>query len=324
MSERQSAGNDNPLAGTVAQSHNRAIALALFTTLLWSSSWVLIKIGLQSALPPLTFAGLRYSLAFLMLLPFVLFKPEQRQALGALSWATWRRLIVLGLLLYTVTQGTQFVSLTMLPAATLTLLLSLTPIAVAAMNVVHGDETTTKTQWGGILLSMVGMALYFFPLALSSGQTLGLVLGVVSMLANAVASLMGRQINRDGRLSPLLITTVSMGIGGLLLLVAGVVTQGIGEIGPREWLIIVWLALANTAVAFTIWNHTLRTLTAVESSIIANLMLPQIAILAWIVLGEALTWRQIAGLALVGVGTLVVQMRRGRPKQIGGPAVEME
>ncbi len=324
MSKRLSAGNENVFAGARAQSHNRAIALALFTTLLWSSSWVLIKIGLQSELPPLTFAGLRYSLAFLMLLPFVLFKPEQRQSLGALSWATWRRLAVLGLLLYTVTQGAQFIGLALLPTATLTLLLSLTPVAVAAMNVAHGDESTTKAQWGGIVLSMIGIALYFFPLTLSSGQGLGLVVGMAGMLANAAASLMGRQINRDGRLSPLIITTVSMGIGGLLLLVAGVVTQGLGVIGRREWAIIIWLALANTAVAFTIWNHTLRTLTAVESSIIANLMLPQIAILAWIVLGETLTWRQIAGLALVGVGTLVVQMRRGRPKQIAGPAVEME
>jgi len=50
----------------------------------------------------------------------------------------------------------------------------------------------------------------------------------------------------------------------------------------------------------------------VESSIIGNLMLPQIAVLAWVFLGEALTPRQIAGLALVGVGTLVVQVWRGK------------
>ena len=46
-----------------------AILQALLVTFLWSTSWVLIKIGLAE-IPPLTLAGLRYSLAFLFLLPF--------------------------------------------------------------------------------------------------------------------------------------------------------------------------------------------------------------------------------------------------------------
>ena len=50
----------------------RARFQALFVTFLWSTSWVLIKIGLQD-IPALTFAGLRYGLAFLCLLPFLLF-----------------------------------------------------------------------------------------------------------------------------------------------------------------------------------------------------------------------------------------------------------
>jgi len=45
-----------------------AVLQALFVTFLWSTSWVLIKIGLEQ-IPALTFAGLRYSLAFLCLVP---------------------------------------------------------------------------------------------------------------------------------------------------------------------------------------------------------------------------------------------------------------
>jgi len=48
-----------------------ALAQALFVTFLWATSWVLIKVGLhEPALAPLTFAGLRYTLAALVLLPF--------------------------------------------------------------------------------------------------------------------------------------------------------------------------------------------------------------------------------------------------------------
>ena len=294
--------------------HGQAILQALLVTVLWASSWVLIKFGLQADLSPLTFAGLRYTLAFLVLLPFALANPERRRALAALPGATWRRLALLGLLLYTLTQGAQFVGLALLPAATLNLLLNLTPVAVALLAVALGSERTTAGQWGGILLSVLGAVIYFLPLDLPQGQALGLAVGLLGMLANSAAALLGRGVNRGGRLSPLLITTVSMGVGGLLLLAVGAAIQGFGALGPRQWAIIGWLAVVNTAFAFTLWNHTLRTLTAVESSIVANLMLPQIAVLAWVFLGEALTLRQIVGLALVGVGTLVVQLRRGNPK----------
>jgi drug/metabolite transporter (DMT)-like permease len=114
-------------------------------------------------------------------------------------------------------------------------------------------------------------------------------------------------------LPPIIVTSVSMGMGGLLLLVTGALTQGFGEISPSEWMIIGWLAVVNTAFAFTLWNNSLQTLTAIESSMINNTMLPQIAILAWLLLDEPLTVRQITGIILVGVGTFVVQVSRYLP-----------
>jgi drug/metabolite transporter (DMT)-like permease len=44
----------------------RAILQALFVTFLWSTSWVLVKIGLED-IPAVTFAGLRYFLAIPLL-----------------------------------------------------------------------------------------------------------------------------------------------------------------------------------------------------------------------------------------------------------------
>jgi drug/metabolite transporter (DMT)-like permease len=75
------------------------------------------------------------------------------------------------------------------------------------------------------------------------------------------------------------------------------------------WLIVGWLAIVNTAVTFTLWNHTLRTLSATESSVINNTMLIQISILAWLFLGETLTWLQILGLAIATLGALFVQIK---------------
>ena len=77
----------------------------------------------------------------------------------------------------------------------------------------------------------------------------------------------------------------------------------------QDWAIIAWLAVVNTAFAFTLWNHTLRTLSAVESSVINSLMLPQIAIMAFVFLDETLNTKEILGLILVGIGVLIVQLK---------------
>jgi drug/metabolite transporter (DMT)-like permease len=282
---------------------------ALFVTLLWSTSWIFIKIGLEG-IPALTFAGLRYSLAFLVLLPF-LFRAEHLASLRQLSRRMWMQLLVLGVLFYAVTQGAQFLGLAYLPSVTVSLLLNFTAVVVALLGIVFLGERPSSMQWLGVALSIVGTLIYFYPVSLPASQLLGLGIVVVGVIANAVSAVMGRSINRTGDISPLVVTVVSMGIGSFLLLVSGLATQGLPPLSLGEWANVAWLAVASTAVAFTLWNHTLRVLSAVESSVINNTMLIQIAVLAWLFLGERLTGQQIVGMLVAGTGALVVQLRRG-------------
>ncbi len=291
--------------------HFKAVLQALLVTFLWSTSWVLIKFGLQTDLPALTFAGLRYSLAFLCLLPIALIDPVHRSMLRNLPKAAWAKLILLGIVFYALTQGAQFVSLAYLPAATVTLLISFTPVLVALLSGFLNKESPSRTQWGGIALSTLGVILYFIPLNIPARQVIGLLVALGALLANSAGSLLGRQVNHQSTLPPILVTTISMGIGGCLLLATGGMTQGFGHLTPTHWLLIAWLAVVNTAFAFTLWNRTLRILTAIESSMINNTMLPQIALLAWIFLGETLNPRQIIGILLVSAGVMIGQLRRG-------------
>jgi len=296
-----------------SKSHLKAIVQALLVTFLWSTSWILIKFGLRASLPAITFAGLRYSLAFLCLFPFILVNPAHRTALRSISRSTWLQLILLGLVFYTLTQGAQFLGLVYLPAATLTLMLNFSPVLVALFSGLLNRESPSIPQWVGILLSVAGAVIYFLPLNLQPGQSVGLVIALLGVLANAGSSLLGRKVNSQGNLTPILVTAISMGIGGSILLAGGAFTQGFGRLDLTQWLIVAWLAVVNTALAFTLWNAALQTLTAVESSILNNTMLPQIAILAWIFLGELLNTRQMIGIILVGAGTLIVQLWRYLP-----------
>lgn len=290
-----------------------AILQAAFVTFLWSTSWVLIKFGLRDNIPPLTFAGLRYTLAFLCLMPLVFRKPEYVSAVRHLKRETWLKLIVLGLLGYTVNQSAQFIGLKLLPTIAVNLLLSFTAVAVALLSLFMTHEKPGRAQWLGVGIYLVGVAVYFFPITLPETGLQGVIVVLVGMLAAALASLLGRSLNRSGVLDPIPMTATSMGIGAIVMLAAGLATEGLPRISPSGWLIIGWLALVNTAFAFTLWNHTLRTLSALESSILNNLMLAQIPLLAWVFLGETISLKAAVGLVFAGIGIAAVQIRfKGR------------
>lgn len=281
--------------------------IALFVVLLWATSWVLIKVGLEE-IPALLFAGLRYTLAFLCLLPLAIFRhhkeafvPQSRRSVG--------QLLALGLLLYTVTQGAIFLALAYLPAITVNLLWSFSTVAVAALGIFTLAEEPTRFQWSGIALALLGAMIYFFPAGLIHGHFIGIVVSIIGVFANAGASILGRGVNRTGEIQPLIVTTISMGVGSVTLLMIGLLTHSFPIISARGWAIIAWLAVVNTAFAFTLWNYTLRTLSATESSIINGTMIIWIPILAIVFLGETITPKELVGLVAVGIGTLFVQLR---------------
>ncbi|MCZ7574677.1 MAG: DMT family transporter [Ardenticatenaceae bacterium] len=307
-------------------SHIGAVAQALLVTILWASSWVLIKFGLRD-IPALTFAGLRYTLAFIILLAVSLSGPH-RAAFRRLPREAWLRLAVLGLLLYSITQGAQFLGLALLPATTASLILSFTTVCVALLAIPLLGERPGWHGWMGVVMALAGAVTYFYPATLAPADWLGLLIVSSGMLSGALAAILGRGVARRDDLTPSQITTVSMGVGSLLLLGSGLAVESWPHLTLSGLVIIGWLALVNTALAFTLWVNSQRTLSAVESSILNNLMLPEIALLAWLFLGEHPAPRQWLGIGLVIGGTLVVQLRRRpaapQPMPAGASAVRQQ
>lgn len=294
--------------------HTGALISALFVTLLWSSSWVLIRWGLDDeALEPLTFASLRYVLAAIALLAWVLGRPGPRRAVGKLSRRGYVEVALLGVVFYAVTQGAQFVAIDSQPAATTSVFLSWTPLLVALLGARSIAERSTARQVIGSVLVGIGAVAYF---AGDLGATpVGVVASLVGLGANVVAALLGRHVNRDAAAPAVVVTALSMGVGAVCLLAVGLALEGPPTVSARGWLIIVWLALVNTALAFTLWNLSLRRLTALESAAINNTMLLQVAVLAWVFLGETPGLPEVIGIALVSLGVLMAQTASPRRRR---------
>lgn len=286
----------------------RAVWQALLVTVLWSSSWVFIKFGLGN-IPPLTFAGLRYVLAFCLLLP-VLWRSGQWGQVRRLSRQDLGWLVGLGLIYYTVTQGLQFLGLALLPANTLSLMLTLSGLTIALAGWKFLGEQMTLLQWTGVLVTIVGALVYFGNIEGLAG--LGLLVGALAIVFNTAGAILTRRVNRSAHIPPLVVTVVSMGVGSLCLLLAGLLSEPWPALTWRDGLIILWLAAANTAFAFTLWNHSQQVLSAAKASVINNTMLIQIALLAWVFLGERPSGLQLLGLGVTALGALMVQLRPRR------------
>ena len=296
-----------------SREHRGALLAALLVTFLWSTSWVLIRWGLDGeSLSPIVFAGLRYLLAAGLLAALVAAAPRLRSEVVSLEGRRWGQLAVLGLVFVAVAQGAQFVAIDSQPAATSSLVLALTPLLVTLVSTAALGEKPTGRQVAGALLIVTGASVYF------SGElgftAVGIAASIIGLVANAAAAMIGRGVNRRRDLSPVVVTVASMTVGAVTLMVVGITMEGVPSISARAWLIIGWLAAVNTAWAFTIWNRSLQRLSATESAAVNNTMLIQIGLLAWLFLDEAPGPFDLLGMGGVSLGVYLAQRPRSEAK----------
>jgi len=202
---------------------------ALLVTFLWSSSYILVKIGLTQ-LPPLTLAALRYIVASAILISFALAKGradilEDRKTL--------LKLASLGLTGYTIAQGLQVLGLFYLPAVSVTFILNFNPVMVLVLSVLFLGEYPTRLQLAGMALVLVG-AYMFFNAPLSAQSLTGVLITLLSGVGWAAYLVACRLFFVREEMEPLGLTAFSMGSGSLLITAA--------------------------ALAFFLWNHALQRL----------------------------------------------------------------
>ncbi len=295
-----------------------ALGMSLLVTLIWASSFILVKVVLAYT-GPLTIAGLRYFLGFACLLPLL---PRRGQRRGERSWQLWLTLAAIGICAYTVGNGAFFWSLRYLTATTVTFLGAFTPLLVLAAGIIWLREIPLRRQAIGVALTLAGSFL-FFAHGLQPGEPFGLLLVTVGLTAFAASSVLTRRIARDRQTGPVMLTAAPLAMGGGLLLLIALPLEGAPVLPPLGWGIVLWLAVVNTAVGYLLYNHALQALDAFELNTILNLSPLVTALLAWITLGERLSPSQLTGMVIVIAGVMLVQgARRPRVGSTPPPATE--
>jgi len=289
----------------MSPTRGHAVLISLLVTFLWSSSFILVKVGF-SEINPLALVSYRYFIASCILMGYVLL--YKRPSLRSFTAEKLAMFILLAIMGYVLAQGLQVFGLFYLPAITVTFILNFIPLFVLFLSVLFINERPSMLQVLGTVVTIIGVLFFFSHSDLVFDDFRGIVITLISGVGWATHMVYSRSKLKKIRENIYVFTAVPMFIASLFLMGATISTGNIVNTTFQGWVIIIWLGVVNTALAFFLWNYALQKLCAYEQCILQNTMLIQITILAIIFLDEVLTGWKLLGIIYVFFGVLIVQL----------------
>jgi drug/metabolite transporter (DMT)-like permease len=175
------------------------------------------------------------------------------------------------------------------------------------------ESRVTGLRLVGIAVGFVGVALLVG--AQPSGKVLGALAVVGMALCYAVGGLLMRRYLRDVR--PIVIALASCAVSALIALPAGILQAPRSAPGWKEIGSVVALAVIGTALAQIILYRVLRSDGAAKVSLVTYLLPATALVYGVLLLGEPLTWEELAGMALilggVALGSGAIRFARREP-----------
>jgi len=291
-----------------------AVAWLLLGTI-WGSTWLFIKVGLDSGLPPLGFAGLRFVVASI---PLVLWLVIRRARLPR-TWPEWRLMLVTGWLTFTVNYALVFWGESHISSGLAAILYTNFPVfGIVLAHFMLPEEPMTWRKTGGVALAVLGVVLIFWnqisvkgPLALAGSAAI-----VVASLGTAYADVV---IKRSGtHIDPVVLTAVQMVGGWIPLVVLALIVDGNPlhyHWTPRGALSLFYLALLGSALAFVLLYWLIQRMQVTRTMLIPLLSTLFAVALGIVVLGEAFSVRVvIGGLGVLG-GLVMAAGGRAPPRR---------
>ena len=291
-------------------------ALMALVALVWGSTWLVIKQGLES-LPPLFAAGLRFAVAgvvMALIAPWLV----KREGGGRPPWSA---ILAHALCQFVLNFALVYVGETVLPSGLVSVLWSVYPLAMAMSgHFVTRAERLSIRQWIGVLVGLLGIgALFATDIAVISPKAL--TMGLLVMLGPLSVAFSTTVIKRRAYMaSSVLLNRDAMLLGaGLLLALSFVFERGQPvRFTPMAIWSVGYLAIAGSVVTFGVYAWLLRTVAAYRLSMVSY-VIPAIAL--W--LGATFGNEPLRSTTVFGTGLVVfgVALTLGRTANSGDTSV---
>jgi drug/metabolite transporter (DMT)-like permease len=286
---------------------DNTIFWAIIACLLWSTAYSTIKIGLQYD-SPLHFAGLRFLISGLLILPFTIKPSVYFSQLKAnwkiVFWVTFLQTLMNYILFY--------LGLDLVPGALGAIIVGSQPLVTAVVaSIMDSSEKLTRRKIVTIISGITGVILISTGRqVLRLGSTIE-ILGVFMILcaniatatSNVMVSLRGRGIN------PLVLSSSTLFTGGTIIYLLSLAFEDIPkDPKPTEyWVTLLWLGFM-AAAAFSIWFRLLqRPHVKVSELNLWKFLIPVVgAMLSWLLVpGENPEWLTIAGMIIISISLIM-------------------
>lgn len=285
-------------------------SLLAVLSILWGGSFFFNGVALRE-LPPLTLVFLRVALGAGILLPLL-----RMQSIGfPKGMQGWKPFVAIGLLNNVIPFSLIVIGQTFIPSGLASILNATTPLFAVMVMATAGEETLQARRVAGVALGLAGVIiLRGWGIETRPGQGLGILLCLGGALSYGFAALAARRLLKDS--PPLGTATFQLMASTVMMaIVAGAVEQPwkLPMPGVTTWLAVLGLAGLSTALGYIVFFQIIRR-SGATNVMLVTLLIPVTAIfLGWLVLGEPISMREIAGAIIIGSALLVIDGRAPTP-----------
>ncbi len=283
------------------------VFLAIIACLLWSSAFAVIKIGLRYT-TPLQFAGIRFMISGLMVLPLV----------GSLASAiryirnNFQLILLIAFLQTFIQYALLYSGLNLIPGALGAIIIGSGPLFIAlTAHFLMPDDRLTLPKLGIIFMGIIGIVLVSLSHASVKGTGNLILVGILLLfLTNINAGFTNVIIARDAKhIPPLVLSSSALIFGGVLLFLTSIPVEGFKLTNPpaEYYFSLGWLSFLS-ATALSIWFSLLqREGVKVSDLNIWKFIIPVSgAILSWILIpNESPDIVSVAGIAITALALIL-------------------
>ncbi|HKP05228.1 MAG TPA: EamA family transporter [Chthoniobacterales bacterium] len=291
-----------------------AAAAFVALCLIWSSTWLAIKLGLRD-LPPVSFVAIRFVIAVAVLLAIsvgrVRLIPPDRGDFKLLAWT--------GVLMFCINYALLFWAELYVSSGLSAVLQATIPIfGMVLAHFIIPNEPLRGARIAGALVALGGVAvicsrLFDFGGLLAFWGGVAIVFGAASAAFSNVV-LKARAI----RLAPAMIAAWQMIFGLVPLIIGGFLLEGNPlqfHWTPRAVFCLFYLAIPGSAIAFLLLYWLLPRMSVTNLQTISFITPPGAVLFGWLLGGESFSLWSLMGGALVLIGVWLI-FRKAKPVEM--------
>jgi drug/metabolite transporter (DMT)-like permease len=278
-------------------------------SIIWGGTYMFVGIAVYS-LPPLTIVALRVTIAALAFWSYVLLARVPMPK----SPVVWRDMLIQGVINNAFPFSLLVWGQTAIASGLAAILNATTPLfTVLIAGALLPDERITPLKSLGVLIGFGGAVLVIGPeqLVVLGLDVLPQLACVLAGLFYAVAVVFGRRFKEQG-VSPVVVSTGMLTSAAAVMVPAALIIERPWTWGPPEpavWFSILGLALICTVMAYFLYFSLLDSSGATNTTLVTFLIPVSAILLGALVLDERLRLTDFAGMAVIGLGLLLVDGR---------------